>query len=170
MRRLFDSGLPLDQRVIGPTNRSDLARTPGLARQPFDSVEAGRSFAQERFESPLGAEASPHILNGIDIASRSPKLRSPANNRFIVRRSLQHHRQAVRRAARKVKVGSQLRSVAHWDERFLWLREHWAPRQQQDHCQARHRQHKHDSPYYYEPQIFTPRRRRETDYLSENSK
>src|SRR5262249_10970995 len=116
---LFDSGLPLDQSVIGPTNRSDLARTPGLARQPFDSVEAVRSFTQERFESPLGAEASPHILNGIDIASRSPKLRSPATNRFIVRRSLQHHGQAIRRATRKVKVEGQPYSVAHWDERFL---------------------------------------------------
>src|SRR5262245_12997769 len=80
MRWLFDSGLPLDQLVIGSPNRADLARTPGLARQPFDSVEAVRSFAQERFESPLGAEASPHVLNGIDIASRSPKPRSPASN------------------------------------------------------------------------------------------
>src|SRR5262247_3100644 len=102
MRRTFDRGLPLDQRVIGWPNRSDLARTPGLARKPLDGVEAVRSFAQPRFESPLGAKASPHILNGVNIASRSPKLCLLAKNRFIVRRSLQHHRQAVRRATRKV--------------------------------------------------------------------
>src|SRR5262245_56010303 len=119
MRRTFDSGLPLDQRVIGHPDRSDLARTPGLARKPFDGVEAVWAFAQERFESPLGAKASPHVLNGVNIASRSPKLCLLAKNRFIVRRSLQHHGQAVRRATRKVKIGSQLRSVAHCDEHFL---------------------------------------------------
>src|SRR5262245_58268254 len=103
MRWLLDSGLPLDQSIIGHPNRSDLARTPGLARQPLDSVETVRSFAHERFESPLGAEASPHILNGVNISSRSPKLCVRANNRFIVRRSLQNYGQAVRRTTRKVK-------------------------------------------------------------------
>src|SRR5215470_10415391 len=120
MRWLFDSGLPLDQRAIGPPNRSDLARTPRLARQPFDSVEAVRSIAQERFESPLGAEASAHILNGVNIASQSPKVCVQAKIRFIVRGSLQHHGQAAGRATRKVKVEGQSRSIAHWDELFLF--------------------------------------------------
>src|SRR5262245_10284063 len=97
MRRTFYRSQPLDQPVIGHPNRSDLARTPGLARKPFDGVEAVRSFAQVQFESPLGAEASPHILNGVDITSRSPKLCPRAKNRFIVRRSLQHHGQAAGR-------------------------------------------------------------------------
>src|SRR5262245_52118217 len=127
MRWLFDSGLPLDQRVIGHPNRSDLARTPGLARQPLNGVVAVRSFAQPRFESPLGAEATPHILNSVNIASRSPKLCERAKNRFIVRRSIQHHGQAVRRATRKVKIGSQPRSVAHCDEHFLTF-SHSVPR------------------------------------------
>src|SRR5262245_30682144 len=122
MRWLFDSGLPLDQSVIGRPNRSDLARTPGLARQPFDSVEAVRSIAQERFESPLGAEASPHILNGVNITPHSPKLCLRDKSRFIVRGSLQHHGQAAGRATRKVKVEGQPRSVAHWDEHFLTFR------------------------------------------------
>src|SRR5262245_9836504 len=127
MGRTLDSGLPLDQRVIGHPDRSDLARTPGLARQPLDGVEAVRSFAQERFESPLGTEASPYILNGVAIASRSPKLCLLAKNRFIVRRSLQHYGQAAGRATRKVKVEGQLRSVAHWDEHFLFF-SHSIPR------------------------------------------
>src|SRR5262245_40455915 len=95
MRWTLDSGLPLNHRVIGRPNRSDLARTPGLARQPLDGVEAVRSFTHPRFESPLRAEASPHILYGVNIASRSPKLRLLAKNRFIVRRSLEHHGQAA---------------------------------------------------------------------------
>src|SRR5262245_26830968 len=95
MRWTLDRCLPLNHRAIGSPNRSDLARTPGLARQPLDGVEAVRSFAHPRFESPFGAEASPHILYGVNIASRSPKLRLLTKNRFIVRRSLQHYRQAA---------------------------------------------------------------------------
>src|SRR5262245_7500038 len=98
----FDSSLPLDDRAIGTTNRSYLARTPGLARQPFNSVEAVRSFAHPRFELPLGAEASPHVLNGVNITSHRPEPCLRFIIRFVVGRSLEHNGQAVRRAIREV--------------------------------------------------------------------
>src|SRR5262245_20536106 len=102
MRWTFDSSLPLGDRAIGTTNRSYLARTPGLARQPFNGLEAIRSFAQPRFELSLRAEASSHILNGVNITSHSPEPCLRFIIRFVVGRSFQHYGQAVRRATGEV--------------------------------------------------------------------